>query len=223
MPLIDLTHTLSPSIPSWDGSCCFSLGTKIDYGDCTQPNLFRVQTIDMFAGVGTHIDAPAHCFPGAATVDKLELKTLKTNCVVIRIDDATDENTVIAPDVIHAFEKKHGTIPSQAFVLFHTGWDKHWQNPKKYRNDLQFPSVRKETATLLVSRDIAGIGIDTLSPDAGGKDFPVHRILLGAGKYIVENVANAGSLPPTGARISIMPMKIGNGTEAPIRLSATFD
>ncbi len=223
MPLIDLTHTLSPAMPSWDGGCCFSLGTKIDYGDCTKPNLFRVQTIDMLAGAGTHIDAPAHCFSGAATVDRLELKTLTADCVVIQVDDEADENTMIAPDVIHAFEKKHGTIPPKAFVIFYTGWDKHWQNPKKYRNDLQFPSVHQETATLLVSRDIAGIGIDTLSPDAGGKDFPVHRILLGAGKYIVENVANAGSLPPTGAKVCIMPMKIENGTEAPIRLSATFD
>lgn len=64
------------------------------------------------------------------------------------------------------------------------------------------------------------IGIDTLSPDAGGKDFPVHRVILGAGKYIVENIANAAAVPPTGAKILIMPVKIKDGTEAPVRLVA---
>jgi kynurenine formamidase len=61
----------------------------------------------------------------------------------------------------------------------------------------------------------------TPSADArGGEDFPVHRAILGAGKYLVENVANAKELPPTGARIFVMPMKIKDGTEAPIRLVA---
>ena len=56
--------------------------------------------------------------------------------------------------------------------------------------------------------------------DKGGEDFPVHRIVLGAGKYIVENIANAKDVPPIGAKIMVMPMKINNGTEAPIRLIA---
>lgn len=219
MPFLDLTHTLSPGIPSWDRSCCFALRNTTDYEDCTEPNLFRVQMIDMLAGAGTHIDAPAHCVPGGVTVDELELRNLTTDCVVIRIEDA-DEHCVIMPDSIHAFEMNHGKIPENAFVIFHTGWDRHWGDTKKYRNGLSFPSVHEETAKLLLERNIAGIGIDTLSPDAHGKDFPVHRLLLGAGKYIVENVAHAENLPATGATITIAPMKIGGGTEAPIRLMA---
>lgn len=220
MRLIDLTHTLSPDIPSWDGNCCFSLITKTDYKDCTDPNLFRVQKVEALAGAGTHVDAPAHCFPGAATIDAMHLENLMTDCIVIRVDHEADENYLVMPEVIITFEKEYGKIPAKAFVIFYTGWDTHWSSPKKYRNDLKFPSVHEETAKLLLERDVSGIGIDTLSPDALGKDFPVHRVMLGAGKYIVENIANAESLPPTGAKISIMPMKIKGGTEAPIRLFA---
>lgn len=220
MRIIDLTHTLSPDIPSWDGSCCFSLITTTDYKDCTAPNLFRVQKIEALAGAGTHMDAPAHCFPGAATVDVFELENLTTDCIVIRVDHEADENYLVMPDTITAFEKEHGKIPPKSFVIFYTGWDKHWKNPKQYRNDLKFPSIHEDTAKLLLERDIAGIGIDTLSPDAIGKDFPVHRVILGAGKYLVENVAHAKNLPLVGAKISIVPMKIGGGTEAPIRLFA---
>ena len=218
--IIDLTHTLSPHIPSWDGDCCFRLETQVDYKDCLAPNLFRVQGIECKASAGTHMDSPAHCCPGGHTIDTLDLENLLTDCVVIRVDEDADENYVAMPGIVTSFEKKHGTIPPNAFVIFHTGWDRYWTTPEKYRNDLKFPSIHENTAALLIERMIAGIGIDTLSPDARGEDFPVHRVILGAGKYIVENIANAKSLPPTGAKISVMPMKMQGATESPVRLIA---
>ncbi len=218
--IIDLTHTLSSAIPHWDQDCCFRMETACDYKDCTPPNVFRTQKLNLKAGSGTHIDAPAHCFPSATTTDKLDLQNLSTHCIVIKAKENADARYLVMPEEIEAFEKAHGVIPANAFVIFYTGWDKYWNDPKKYRNDLQFPSVHESTAKLLLQRNIVGIGIDTLSPDAGGKDFPVHRALLGAGKYIVENVANAGVLPPTGAKVMVMPMKIKDGTEAPVRLVA---
>jgi kynurenine formamidase len=218
MQYIDLTHALSPDIPSWDGDCCFHLHAAVDYKDCKAPNIFRVQEIRAKAGAGTHIDAPAHCFPGATTIDGLQLPDLLTDCVVISIDDVADERYLVMPDIIAAFEKEHGNIPPNAFVIFYTGWDKYWHTPEKYRNDLRFPSVHEDTAKVLLQRNISGIGIDTLSPDARGEDFPVHRLILGAGKYIVENVANAKNVPPTGAKVMVLPMKIKDGTEAPVRL-----
>jgi kynurenine formamidase len=217
--LIDLTHTLTPDIPGWDGDCCFRLHTAVDYADCSAPNLFRVQKMECKAGVGTHIDAPAHCIPGGKTIHEITLQELVLPCAVIKIADA-DEHFTLLPEHVHTYEEKHREIKEGSFVIVHTGWDRFWNDAKKYRNDLQFPSIGEESAKLLLSRGISGIGIDTLSPDAVGKDFPVHRLLLGAGKIIVENVANAGSLPEAGATIMIMPMKIGQGTEAPVRLSA---
>lgn len=218
--IIDLTHTLSKDIPSWDGGVCFSTSIALDYKDCEAPNLFRVQKMEGKVGSGTHIDAPAHCFPGGQTVDTLKLEDLKTDCVVIDVSSQCDESYVVMPDAVEQFEKEHGTIAKNTFVIFYTGWDKYWNTPEKYRNDLKFPSIHEDTAKLLITREVAGMGIDTLSPDAVGEDFPVHRVILGAGKYIVENIANAGELPATGVTISIMPMKIQDGTEAPVRIVA---
>ena len=218
--IVDLTHTLSSDIPSFDGDCCFSMSVVVDYMDCDSPNLFRVQKIEGAAGAGTHMDAPSHSFQGGKTIDTLNLENLVTDLVVIRVDDEADANYRVMPEVIEKFEKIHGKIQPNAFVIFYTGWDKYWKNPKQYRNDLQFPSVHEDTAKFLLQRNIAGIGIDTLSPDAGGKDYPVHRVILGAGKYLVENVANAKDVPPTGAKVMVMPLKIKDGTEAPIRLIA---
>lgn len=220
MKIIDLTHTLCEDIPTWDGSCGFELATIKDNKDFTGPDLFRVQKITCGAGNGTHMDAPSHVVPGGFSIDQLELKTLFCDCVVIDVSAQADESYVIAPKIVEAFEQEHGRIRRQSFVIFHTGWNKHWENKEKYRNGLLFPSVHGMTAELLLERDITGIGIDTLSCDRGDQGFPVHRAVLGAGKYLVENIANAKAVPPTGAKILVLPLKIKNGSEAPVRLVA---
>lgn len=215
---IDLTHTLSATTPFWDGSCGFTLSINGDYTECTPPDLFRTQKIQMNAGIGTHMDAPAHCIPGARTIESLNLEELIVDCVVIHLRDSVDENYLIMPSSIEEFEKEYGKIPAHSFVIFYTGWEKYWNDQDKYINNHNFPAVDVSTAKLLLERDIAGLGIDTLSPDTGKNGFGVHQAILGAGKYLVENIANAKLLPPTGAKIAVLPMKIEGGTEAPIRL-----
>jgi kynurenine formamidase len=79
-----------------------------------------------------------------------------------------------------------------------TGWSKFWHTPSKYHNNHVFPSVSSEAASLLLERGVNAIGIDTLSPDRPEDGFNVHKLFLGADKIIIENVANLGSMPPTG-------------------------
>ncbi len=220
--IIDLTHRLLPEIPTWDGSCGFELSIDTDYKDCTPPDLFRTQKIKCGAGIGTHMDAPAHVKEGGLTIDNLNLEELVTDCVVIDVSSEADAVYVIMPEVVEKFENENGEIKPNSFVIFYTGWDKHWSNREKYNNDHKFPSVDESTAQLLLKRNIAGLGIDTLSADTGHNGFPVHQTILGADKYLVENVANAKELPPTGAKIFVLPIKIKDATEAPIRLIATI-
>src|ERR1700722_20945542 len=70
---IDLTHALSPEIPCWDNDCGFQHGLTLDYADCSTDIKFRVQKFEMPAGIGTHMDAPAHCIPGGKTIDEISL------------------------------------------------------------------------------------------------------------------------------------------------------
>lgn len=74
--------------------------------------------------------------------------------------------------------------------------------------------------TVTLSLKHYSLGIDTLSPDNEVDGFPVHRLVLGSGKYIIENVANAGLMPPVGAYTFALPIKIQDGAESPIRLVA---
>jgi kynurenine formamidase len=128
------------------------------------------------------------------------------------------QNTVIGIPELEDFERRNGRIPDGAFVIAATGWSVNWGDAQRYRNDLRFPSVHPALAAELLTRNISGLGIDTLSADAGGESFPVHRAILGAGRYLVENVATCDGLPECGATAFVLPMKVGDGTEAPIRL-----
>ncbi len=216
--LVDLTHSLTPLTPAWDEHEQFHLQTTFDYADCTTDVKFRVQTMQSPVGIGTHMDAPSHCTPGGTTIEQLPLDQLIAPCVMIDVSDRAHETYVVSVNDIHAFETQHEIIAADSFVIIRTGWDNYWNDTPHYHNNLVFPSVSVEAARLLLERNIVGLGIDTLSPDSPHNKFAVHQLLLGAGKYIVENVANTDKLPPTGSWCLIAPLKIAGGTEAPVRL-----
>jgi kynurenine formamidase len=216
--LFDLTWPLNERTPHWNGGCGFESFISHDYNDAPGETQFRIQKIQMRAGMGTHMDAPSHCIANGQNISEIPLDKLVVPCVVIDISKRKSEKNLLTVEDVKDFEKKHGSIVSNAFVIVNSGWGLNWHNPDKYRNNLIFPSVSVKAADHLCERNIAGLGIDTLSPDLEETGFPVHRLLLGAGKYIVENIANADQLPPKGSFSAALPMKIDQGTEAPTRL-----
>jgi len=216
--IVDMTHRLSEGAPSWNGGCGFKLSIASDYDESFEAVRFRVQNIHMAAGMGTHIDAPAHCMPNGVFVADLDLNDLIVPCVIIDISLTCKENTVFSIGDVRAFELKYGTIEAGSFVIIRTGWDRFWSAPERYRNNMIFPTVSIDAIETLLHRGIVGLGVDTLSPDGPESGYPVHQRILGAGKYIIENIANAGSMPIMGGYSAALPIKISEGTEAPIRL-----
>lgn len=216
--LIDLTHVLETTIPTWDRGCGFNPDLQLDYSDCQGDDKFRVMKLRIDAGIGTHIDAPSHCVPGGKNIHEFEVNDLNMPCVVIDVSNKAHAHYRVSAEDINDFESLHGVIAHNTCVLIKTGWGRFWGEPLKYHNNHVFPSVSEETANLLLERGAAALGIDTLSPDCPNHGFKVHQAFLGAGKILIENVANLDNMPPTGAYIIICPLKIRNGTEAPARL-----
>jgi len=52
------------------------------------------------------------------------------------------------------------------------------------------------------------------------QDFPVHQIINGANKPAFENLANLDRVPPSGATLIALPMKIEGGSGGPVRAVA---
>ncbi len=215
--LIDLTHALSPAIPTWDGTCGFNHRISFDYDPAVEYK-FRTHGITMNEGIGTHMDSPAHCIPGEKTIDQLPLSDLIRPCVVIDVSARGDEKYKVSVADVQQFEKAHGPIPAGSIVMIKTGWARFWDKPTEYHNNYRFPAVDVEAAKLLLSRGMKGLGIDTLSSDRSDEGFPVHKTVLGAGGYLIENAANLDSMPASGGYVLTAPLKIQDGTEAPVRL-----
>ena len=216
--LIDLTHALDSTIPTWPGGCGFHHDVHIDYADCEGEDAFRVMTLEMHAGIGTHMDAPSHCIPGGRFIHDFDVNDLVMPCIVMDVSDQCHERYSLSVQNILDFDRIHGAILHGACVFVKTGWSQFWHDPLKYRNNHVFPSVSADAASLLLDRGVNALGIDTLSPDRPEDGFPVHRLFLGADKILIENVGNLGNMPTTGASVMILPMKIKDGTEAPVRL-----
>lgn len=86
---------------------------------------------------------------------------------------------------------------------------------------MHFPGLTPQAAAWLVTaRGLVGLGVDTLSPDPGASEgFGVHHAVLGADRYIVENL-NLEGLPARGARATVAPVAIRGAPEAPARIFA---
>jgi kynurenine formamidase len=134
---------------------------------------------------------------------------------------------LLTAEHVRAWEAKHGRIPDGAVVLLHTGWDRRWGDVLRFQNkdargQMHFPGFGADAAKFLVDqRTVRGIGIDTMSIDYGqSRDFAVHKIVNGAGRYGLENVANLDKLPPRDFYLIIAPIKIETGTGGPTRIFA---
>lgn len=214
----DLTHTITPSIPVWNSTDKIAVDVVLDYHQCSVDTPFCVQRISLPAGVGTHIDAPAHCIKGGKTVDQICLENCIVPLVLIDLSAYMNEKYIVDGNVIKNFEAQYGTIEPKSCVIFLTGWGMLWNDSVRYHNTYQFPSLSVEVAHLLVERKISGVGIDTLSVDGPDNTYKVHQILLGADVYILENVAYAKDVPAKGATLFVFPLKMQGLTEAPVRL-----
>jgi kynurenine formamidase len=208
--IIDLTHPLNTNIPTWDGLRGFSLEND---------------EIRMFTSSGTHIDAPAYFSENGFSVDTIPLPQLVAPACVIDLSKRATEKTVVSPEDITHFEASFGPIAPNSLVIAYTGWSRHWPDMKTYRNEdvhgqLHFPTWGVPALEMLLTRQIAGVAIDTLALEPLNSSFPGHNLLMRANKYIIENIANCHLLPPKGATIITLPLKIEKGSESPARVVA---
>ncbi len=120
-------------------------------------------------------------------------------------------------------------IEPGAVVLVHTGWGRYYPDARLYLGsdrrgaavDLSFPGLGAAAARILVERRVDMVGLDTASLDHGpSTSFEAHRVLCEADIPGLENVANLHLLPPRGATVVALPMKIDRGSGGPCRIIA---
>jgi kynurenine formamidase len=231
--LVDLTHSFDHSTIYWPTEVGFNL-IRGSAGITEKGYYYSANRFIAAEHGGTHIDAPIHFFQGGNTVDQIPLEKLVGEAVVVDVAKSCAEDADYEVDVgdLRRWEAEHNRQLSDVIVLLKTGYGRHWKNREKYLGtnkagpaavtDLHFPGLAPAAARWLVEhRAIKAIGIDTASIDYGqSRKFQSHVTLFKHNVPAFENVANLEVLPTVGATVFALPMKIGGGSGAPLRIIA---
>lgn len=229
--VIDLSHTYGKDTLYWPTSPSDFELEELAHGVTEGGWFYSANLLCTPEHGGTHLDAPIHFHDDVWSAEQIPADRFVRPAVVIDVSQKAAENAdyVLTPDDLAAWEARHGTVPAGAIVLLRTGWDSRWPDRLAYLGDdtpgdaskLHFPSFGEAAAKVLVARGVVGLGVDTASIDPGNsKTFPVHRVAAAENVFGLENLRALGELPPTGAWVAALPMKIEGGSGGPARVVA---
>jgi kynurenine formamidase len=231
--IVDLSHAYGEDTVFWPTADKFKLDV-ISAGMTPAGFYYAANKFTTAEHGGTHLDAPVHFAAGRRAVDEIPLDHLIGPAVVVDVTAASAQNAdhLVTVADFEAFERSHGRIPDGAILLVRTGFSSRWPDAARYLGTaergaaavpmLHFPGIDPAAATWLVAnRAIHAVGIDTASIDYGqSTTYESHRILYDANIPGLENLNALDTLPPTGAFIVALPMKIRGGSGAPLRAIA---
>ncbi|RKN76778.1 cyclase family protein [Ulvibacterium marinum] len=232
--IVDLTHVFSEETVYWVTAKEFEFDI-VAQGETDKGYYYSANNFATAEHGGTHIDAPIHFSEKGQTVDEIPLHNLMGEAIKINISAKALGNPdyQISTEDFMNWEKEKGTqIPDGSIILLETGFSKFYPDKIKYLGTdqrgekavqlLHFPGLSPKAAQWLVDhRKIKSIGIDTPSIDYGQSQyFETHVILLGQNIPAFENLTNLDKLPETGFKVIALPMKIKQGSGAPLRIVA---
>ncbi len=229
---VDLTHAFDSSTVYWPTAAEGFVLERGFEGYTDQGYFYAAHSFRSAEHGGTHLDAPIHFFEGRWTADKIPLGSLIGPAAVIDVSSQAGENSDYELSVsdIEDWERRHGHLQDGVILLVRSGFAEYWPDRERYMGTsgrgsdavakLHFPGISPDAARwIVVNRRVAAVGIDTPSIDYGQSTlFETHRTLFEHNIPAFENVAALDRLPPTGAWLLALPMKIGGGSGGPLRV-----
>src|SRR5207249_1325214 len=133
---VDLTHTITPSIPVWPGFGGATFGPTVN-PKTQKPYTYEADGFEATRYVlptdqlGTQLDPPAHWDPNYPTIDELPATFAVRPLVVISIAEQVKREPGYHLQVsdVAAYEKSHGRIPEGSVVFVRSDWSKSWTVP----------------------------------------------------------------------------------------------
>lgn len=187
----------------------------------------------------THIDAPWHFAPRVAgqpakTIDQVPLEWCYGQGVLIDMSHKADFDPITTADLQKALSETGASISPGTIVLIRTDRDRYMGTPDFFKKGT---GMSAEATRWLIEQGVKVMGIDQW-----GWDVPLtwqirearrtnDRYLFWQGHLVgreleylhMEQLTNLKSLPPSGFKVAVFPLKIVGASAAPARVVAIME
>jgi arylformamidase len=189
--VVDLTVTVSEetrSPPSTDMRV-----------ECTThrrgPGFWQVTSVTQSLHTGSHVDSALHCFEDGGTTAEIALDRVIGEALVLDCSHVEPGQPIEVADL----DRASGEIEEDRILITRTDWtDRSWGRfPEFFERS---PYLTPEAAEWLVSKKPRALGFDFFEeysarlPDFTSEDFVCHRIMLGAGVPLLEQLTALGGV-----------------------------
>lgn len=181
---------------------------------------YSVTELSVATHIGTHMDAPSHLLADGSTMDEVSPQTLIRPAIAASIQkNGPGEITASDLEASAASSARPGDA-----LLVRTGWGAKFGTPGYGEH----PYLSTQAARWISGRGFDLVGFDLTTPEVPGHlrsegfDFPIHRILLGAGVLILEHLY-LEEVADQRVELFVGALKVAGGDGAPARVLAVLD
>lgn len=201
---IDVTIPLRNGMSGWPGDTPFERTLTHTIAGGAGNNLSQFTSS---AHAGTHMDAPLHFIAGAPSMETLPIDAVVGPARVIQIRDA---------EAVHPAELEPHALQPGDRVLFRTRNSERRLAEHEFATD--FVYIAPDAARYLVERGVRTVGVDYLSVGAFREESgrETHRVLLGAGIWVIEGL-NLADVEPGDYQLICLPLHLVGADGAPAR------
>ena len=214
MKVIDLTHTIDPSMPVYPGT----EPPVFQPANTYEKDGFKETKITMYTHTGTHMDPPAHLYRGRTALDAFPPEQFIGKALVIDCR-ALHEGEPITMDFLTRYGEK---AEAADFLLFYLGWDERWGRDSYFGD---YPCLDQEVLDFIIRGSYKGVGFDVIGLDPiADENLTRHKKLFAAKDIVnIENLCNLGLCGSDLFWFSCFPLKIRDCDGSPVRAVAWFE
>jgi arylformamidase len=205
---VDLSHHYADDMPLYPGLPSPSFH---DFAQVERDG-YAMSEYRLLNHIGTHVDLPSHQIAGGATLDEIPLESFVTDAVTLDLSGREPGEVGWGE-----LEPLLGELREGDWLFLCSDNGRNWGS-EEYWTGWSYPDAA--AARGIVERGVVGIGFDGPSADpVDTETFGLHKVWLGAGRMILENLTNLDLLPAR-TRIVVAPLKVRAANGAPARVFA---
>ena len=204
---LDVTHPFTQNMVHWPGQPPTSLSrvSSIPEGEAS-----NVSVLHTSLHAGTHMDAPLHFLAEGADITAAPFEAMFGSVRVAHITGSR-----ISKEELEAYEARDGAFEADEKVFFRTDNSSRDWLEAPFRED--YVAVEADAARYLADKGLLVVGVDYLSVAPFKNTAETHRILLGAGVWVIEGL-DLRAVSEGRYKMVALPLKIKGGDAAPLRV-----